>query len=185
MPGMSATRYQQNIYGRRFGRGVRPWLLMPKVVFAAVFLGGLVSLLVLGFLRPRPATAAEWKAQAEIVRLAYMRVIVPGLVGAMATGVLLVIIHGGVLLRMRWLQVKLALIAVFVPTFHIFMAGRSLALREAVARGDFATALLLREQLFWGTVATLVFALTVILLGRLKPRLGQNYARTFSRGTRP
>jgi hypothetical protein len=44
---------------------------------------------------------------------------------------------------------------------------------------DFAAATLLRKQLFRGTVATLAFAVAVILLGRLKPRLGQAYGRTF------
>ena len=76
---------------------------------------------------------------------------------------------------MRWLQVKLALIIV-VPTFHLFMAGRSLAAGCDHA-GGFPAATLL-QTLFRGTVATLAFAVAVIL-GRLKPRLGQAYGRTF------
>ncbi|HPU34462.1 MAG TPA: hypothetical protein PK184_17340 [Phycisphaerae bacterium] len=176
---MAGTRDYQNIHGRRFGRGARPWLLIPKVLFVAVFLGGLVSLLVLGFLQPTPTTAAEWTAQLTIIRQAYRCVIVPALAGALLTGVALTIVHRGVLLRMRWLQVKLALIVAFVPTFHLFMAGRSLALQDAITRVDFAAATLLRKQLFRGTVATLAFAVAVILLGRLKPRLGQAYGRTF------
>jgi uncharacterized membrane protein len=180
---MSANREYQNIHGRRFGRGLRPWLLIPKVLFVAVFFGGLVSLLALGFLQPAPATLAEWAAQVALIRRAYRSVIVPALAGSMISGIALTIVHGGVLLRMRWLQAKLALIILLVPTFHLFMTGRSLALQSAVDRGDFAAAALLREQLFRWTVATLLFALALILLGRLKPRLGQNYARTFSRRT--
>jgi uncharacterized membrane protein len=184
MLGMAAAREYQNVYGRRFGRGLRPWLLIPKYVCVAVFLGGLVSLLVLGFARPAPADGNEWAADAQIIRQAYPRVIVPALIGALILGVLLALAHPTIFLRMRWLQVKLALILVFVPTLHFFMSRRSVGLRDAVARQDFATAGLLREQLFRGTLAAAAFALLVILLGRLKPRLGRDYGRTFGRRTR-
>ena len=32
---------QQNIYGRKWGRGMRPWLLIPKYICVALILGGL------------------------------------------------------------------------------------------------------------------------------------------------
>lgn len=179
---MSATREYQNIYGRRWGRGLRPWLLIFKIVSVAVFIGGLASTLVLAFGGPAPQTPAEWSRLAGMIRLAYTRVIVVGLLGALVFGILLLLPHFRVLIRMRWLQVKLGILAVFIPTFHLFMSARSAALREAVARQDFETAGLLREQLYRGTVAALAIGLVVVVLGRIKPRLGQAYGRTFASG---
>jgi hypothetical protein len=178
---MATAPEYQNIYGRKWGRGLRPYLLIPKFIFVAGFLGGLITLLVLGFLGPAPKTAAEWARDAEFIRQSYVRVIIPALVATLLAGAALAAAHLPVFLRMRWLQLKLGLIVVLAPTLHLFMSGRSLAVRRAVADGDFVNARLIREQLFHGTWIALVFALAVILLGRLKPRLGQNYARSFSR----
>lgn len=178
---MSAPGEYRNVYGRRPGRGLRPWLLIPKCVCAAVFLGGLASLLVLGFRPPPPANQDDWLRLADVIRRAHTGLIVPALVGALALGVLLALAHPFVFIRMRWLQTKLALIAVCVPALHVYMSHRSIALRAAIARKDFANATLLREQLFHGALAVIAFALAVIILGRLKPRLGQNFARTLTR----
>lgn len=178
---MSATPEYQNIYGRKWGRGWRPYLLIPKFIFVACFLGGLITLLVLGFLGSTPKTSAEWAREAEFIRGAYGKVIVPALIATLVAGAVLASAHLRVFLRMRWLQVKLGLIVVCVPALHLFMSGRSAALRHAVAHGHLASARAIRQQLFHGTLVTLAFALVVVLLGRLKPRLGQKYGRTFSR----
>ena len=181
MPGMSPTGEYRNIHGRRPGRGVRPWLLVPKIVGAAVLLGGLVSLLVLVFARSQPTDASDWARHADLIRRAFTQVIVPALIATLLIGLLLALAHPGIFLRMRWLQAKLATMAVFVPTLHFYMSRRSVALGHAITRDDFATAEALREQLFRGTVAAVAFVLIVIVLGRLKPRLGQHYGRTFGR----
>ena len=64
------------------------------------------------------------------------------------------------------------------------MRGKALELHAALARGtpeDLAAARLLWHELRNGTILTILFALALIVLGRFKPRLGQNYARAFSR----
>lgn len=167
-----------NIHGRRWGRGWRPYLLLPKVVCVAVALGGTVMLLTLVFLRPVPAAGAEWLEQARLIRLGYTRVIVPALFGAMLLGAGLLLHHGRVLLRLRWLQVKLAVVLACVPALHLYMRSRSLALQAALREpADLALVQSLRQQLFGGTLAVLAFLLIVLLLGRIKPRLGQDYTR--------
>lgn len=178
---MSATEYV-NIHGRRWGRGIRPWLLVPKVICVSVFLGGLVSVLVLGYLPAPPATHEGWLDHARFLRRAYVCVIVPALVGAMFMGLLLLSAHFTALIRMRWMQVKLVLMAVFVPSMHTYMQNRSIALREVLeSNGDLALAGTLRGDMLAGNVATLAFALAAMFLGRVKPRLGQRYGRTFAR----
>jgi hypothetical protein len=177
---MSTTPEYENIYGRKGGRGWRPYLLIPKFLFVASFWGGVLTLLVVGFLGPAPKTAADWSREAEFIRNTYHGVIIPAISATLIAGAALASAHLRVFLRMRWLQVKLILIAIFIPAFHLFTASRSLALRDAIGHGDLLSARHLRGQLFGGAIATLAFAFAMILLGRLKPRLGQNYARTFS-----
>ena len=167
-----------NIYGRKWGRGIRPYLLLPKVLCVGAFFGGLVTLLVLAFLRPVPQSPSEWLAEAELIRRTYTQAIVPGLVGAMIFGVLLLLPVRRALLHMRWLQVKLALVLICVPTLHLYMRLKSLELRAAIPSAHAPAAA--RHALLAGTVAAIVFAGVVIFLGRIKPRLGQDYGRTFA-----
>lgn len=173
-----------NIHGRKAGRGWRPLLLILKLVFVGGFLGGLLCVLVLVFAEPQPATAEAWSREAELISRFYLRVIVPSLVGAMLTGAALMYAHFAALFRMRWLRAKLALAALCIPTLHVVMRGRSVAFHQAVERGDFAAAAELRSQLSAGTAAALGLAVALMILGRIKPRLGQNYARAQSAPTR-
>ena len=177
-----SRKVYRNIFGRTWGRGHRPYLLIPKFCCVAGFLGGLISLFVLAYLRPPPATHDEWLAHANLVSRGFRFVVVPSLAGAMALGLLLLSSHFKVFIRMRWLQVKLVLIGLFVPGLHYLMRNRALALWEQLEPGDDpARALAVRSQMAWGTLATIAFALIIITLGRVKPRLGQDYGRTFAK----
>jgi len=84
---------------------------------------------------------------------------------------------------MRWFVLKMVLIAVCVPGLHLFMSSRARALRAVLnaSTPDLQSAAFLWHQMLAGTIAALTFAVVVIVLGRVKPRLGQDYARTFSR----
>ncbi len=179
-------RTYRNLHGRQWGRGIRPYLLLPKVVVVGTFGGGLVTVLVLGFAAPAPDSPDAWRAQADVISRAYVHVIVPALLGTLLMGMCLASTHFHAFIRMRWFQVKLLLVAVCVPALHLYMRGRSLALKGALqAPADLAAAAVARRQMLAGTIATLVFALVIVFLGRVKPRLGQDYGRTFTRGRLP
>lgn len=178
MPVSSPT--PQNIHGRKGGRGLRPYLILPKYVFVSIFLGGLVSLLVLAFLRPMPQRIEEWQFRIKLVAISYVFVVVPGLLGGMIVGLILLFSHFRAFVRMRWLQLKLLLVAVCVPCLHFYMRGKATQLHALLDRnepGDLQQAPALWLDLRNGTLSAIMFALVVIFLGRIKPRLGQNYAR--------
>ena len=170
----------QNIYGRRWGRGLRPWLILPKYVCVSLFIGGLGAA---GVVLTSPSEGPTAVYHAELFGRLFTRAIVPGLVGAIVLGILLLLIHPWAFFRMRWFQLKLALIAVGVPGLHLYMRGRSLAWKAALRAGDFAAADGIRRELLAGLGVAVIFGVVIAILGRIKPRLGQDYARTFSRQT--
>ncbi len=173
----------RNIHGRKAGRGVRPYLIVVKVLSVAAFVGGLISVLVVALTGPPPQDLEAWWAQADLIRRIFLGVIIPGLTVAMVTGVLLFASIWQVMLRMRWFVTKAILVVVCVPSLHVFMHGRSLALRAALNADppDLTAAETIRSHLLAGTLAALAFAVAAVILGRVKPRLGQDYGRTFAR----
>ncbi len=172
---MSAFR---NIHGRRPGRGIRPWLLGPKVLCVGVYFGGLVAAAVICSLAE--LRAAEGVPPADLLyalRLLFLCVVVPALLGAMFFGTLLFFQHPRQFLRLRWWQVKMALVAVMVPTAHLYMSARLASVRNAASEGIYHdTALRQFNAALW---LLLGLSAAVILIGRLKPRLGQNWAKTY------
>ena len=170
----------ENIYGRRGGRGIRPYLLVAKTVFVAAFIGGLVSVLVLVLLPPLPATDEARRLYADALHRAYAWVVIPSLVGAMMCGLALLASFWRVAIRLRWLQVKGLLLVVCVPLLHSFMRHRSQTLQEMLAadQPDGQVLATYRDQILAGTIVVLAFGILTAVLGRVKPRLGQRYAVT-------
>lgn len=171
----------RNIYGRRPGRGLRPYLIVLKILSVAAFFGGLMVVLIAVLGRPAPQNSAGWHDEIALVHRIYIGVIVPGLVAALVFGTLLFASIWRAMLRMRWFVAKMILIAVAVPALHFYMRSRSLAMEALFAQPapDLQQASALRVQMTAGTVLAIVFAVAAIILGRVKPRLGQNYGRTF------
>jgi len=176
----------RNIHGRRPGRGIRPYLIVLKILSVAAFFGGLVTLLGGVLLAPPPGDATAWRDQLALVHLVYVRVIIPGIVSALVFGTLLFASIWQAMIRMRWFVTKMVLIAVGVPALHVFLRSRMMALATLLAGTDpdLQRAAALRDQLTAGTVAAILFAVAAITLGRVKPRLGQDYGRTFARRSR-
>jgi uncharacterized membrane protein len=169
-----------NKHGRRPGRGLRPWLLLPKLLAVSVFLGGLVAALALwlegGWHRLDKADPARLALVERVSRL-FICVIVPALLAAMTLGLALLLHHGRIMLRLRWLQVKLVLVAIGVPTMHHFMSDRLGQLRRAATEQVWNTAA--ADHFTWGLVGLIAWTACLVALGRLKPRLGQNWSRSF------
>lgn len=141
-----------NIFGRKWGRGLRPWLIIPKYLFVSMILGGLVASAVC-------VTLGASAAAATIVRYQ----VVPGIIAADITGVLLLLQHPKAFLKMRWMIAKLAMIVLIVPATYLILPGR-LAAADARPIGLTVSLLL-----------SLAGFLVISILGRLKPRLNQPY----------
>jgi len=162
----------QNRHGRKPGRGLRPWLLVPKFIAVAMYLGGLAAvgaILLAGGERGRE----QWAAVFEHVALVFDWIIIPGISAAVALGIGLVLLHGRVMLRMRWLQAKIALAAVCIPPLHFFGHETMEHVEHELRAGepDGPTGLIDAFVLIVG--AAIVFGLVMMWLGRYKPRLGQ------------
>jgi hypothetical protein len=178
-----ADKTVRNIHGRRGGRGARPYLLVAKLLGVSAFLGGLISVLVLVLMPDSGGDAEVWRMRAGQVRRAFEFVIVPGLLLAMLSGLVLLASVWRALIRMRWFVVKVVLVVACVPTLHVYMHGRSLALAKSLGQDppNLVAAGEIRSQMIAGAVAALVFGGVVLVLGRIKPRLGQQYGRTFAK----
>jgi len=171
----------QNIHGRVGGRGIRPWLLVPKLLAVCVYLGALVATSVVWFAyQSRWAILSPpWEFHALVEHLSFMFrfVIVPALLVVLVLGVMLFLQHPGVFIRFRWWRLKLLLLAVGLPAAHFFMSSRLIALRRvAVDRIDDPA---IQTQLSLGLLVLMAGSVLIVILGRLKPRLGQNLAKSF------
>ncbi|HSW46592.1 MAG TPA: hypothetical protein VLM89_13590, partial [Phycisphaerae bacterium] len=181
MAGQSRKEYV-NVHGRKGGRGSRPYFLVFKLVCVAGFLGGLMALLAVTAGRPVPVSQAQWQERADLISRVFRWVIIPGVTGAEIAGVILLVSIWRALIRMRWFVVKIILVLVCMPAFHLILSTRSERLQAIVAAGtDLPAAAEIHSQMLAGSATALVVGLVLLILGRIKPRLGQSYGRTFAR----
>lgn len=162
--------YQTTPPVRRGGRGLRPWLLLPKFICVCVAFGALVTGLVLWVAE----TASRSNGLLEIEHRIFGHVMVPAIIGALFFGLLLFLQHPRGFSRLRWLQIKLAVVVIFLPVIHVWVSSQLVALGYPEGKGDGAT------LVTWLYIAVITLVLLMIL-GRQKPRLGQNWARDFRR----
>lgn len=169
-----------NKHGRKPGRGLRPWLLLPKILAVCVFMGSLTAAAAVWFSRISsvldPADPRQrWTI--DLVGWIILQVSVPSLLVALVLGAALVWAHGRVMLRLRWLRVKLVFLAVLIPASHVFLASRLELVRAAalLRRADPEAA----RQFGVGLIVAIAGFALVIVMGRLKPNLRQNWARDF------
>jgi uncharacterized membrane protein len=165
-----------NIHGRKGGRGVRPWLLIPKVIAIAIYVGGLATVLGL-WLFSDFASIPLGDPRRELVLRVVSRlmvfVVVAALLISIALGIALFLQHPRMFARSRWFQVKALLIAFVVPVSHFYCRWCFTHLAEVT---DPSANAILARQLTAGLVFALVGSVLIVIIGRLKPRLGQNPA---------
>jgi hypothetical protein len=157
----------RNIHGRRAGRGIRPWILLPKVLCVGITLGSLVTAAVLSLIPP-----VQGPGTMPLLRQILVWVTTPALAASGILGVALLAQHPNVLLRLRWLQAKLLVTLGFTPALSAWGMSRYRLLTvggAGDAAGGMASAL----------GAAVLVLIVIILLGRQKPRLGQNWARSY------
>ncbi len=164
-----------NIHGRKGGRGVRPWLLIPKVLCLAIFVGAYVAATVLWFYwRLGYSDGAVWPVRA--VSLVFRSVIIPSLIATLLFGLLLFAQHPKVFITRRWLQAKLVIAAALIGTHTIargtFQSIKAMVL-DASRQGETAEIEAECARFSACLIIGLSGAVLLVLLGRLKPRLGQ------------
>lgn len=174
-----------NLHGRKPGRGIRPWILLPKVLFVAFYLGGLAATLVVWLYSnfaslPLADPRRLWTLNLVGALIEFF--VVPALLGALLTGLLLLLQHPRQFLRMRWLIVKLVALALLIPSAHLYLSSR-LALLRHDALHQTANSVS-PSQVTCGLALVLAASSAIVILGRLKPRLGQNWARSYAASVR-
>ncbi len=159
-----------NVHGRKPHRGVRPFLLVPKVLAVAWVLGGLAAVMML-LLRQRwrgdDTTTLDTTHTLATITLIYQTVILPGAIASGLLGVLLWLQMPWVFLRLRWFQLKMALILLVLPGVHV---------------GSLWAAQHQHIHLLLALVITAVILTTLTtIIGRVKPNLRQNWAKDYPR----
>ncbi len=172
---VEAKREYVNIHGRKGGRGVRPWLLIPKVLCLEIFVGAYVAATVLWFYyRLGYSDGAVWPVRA--VSVVFLSVIVPSLIATLLFGLLLFAQHPKVFITRRWLQAKLVIAVALIGT-HTVARGTFQSIKAVVLDASWQgeTAEIEAECVRFSAclILGLCGAVLLVLLGRLKPRLGQ------------
>jgi uncharacterized membrane protein len=173
-----------NIFGRKPGRGIRPWLLIPTVISVAIFIGSLTTTCVIWFTsgyEHLPVGSPERAATIKQVSMLIRALVVPALLCVILFGVLLLLQHPRQFLRLRWLVVKLTILVVITPAAHVYLFSCLAMLRETETKGVGNNAA--SDAFGRGLIAALIVYVVILILGRLKPRLGQNIAATSGHST--
>ncbi len=162
----------KNKHGRKPGRGLRPWLLIPKILSLCALLGGFLAASVLLHAN-QPTTHEQWSALIGTVSTVFLRLIVPAVFCVVIFGVLLFFQHPKVFMKLRWFQVKVVLLILLLPPLHLTGRGLIHKARQALAEGNLErVADLMSNFTITADLAALALVI-VIVIGRLKPRLGQ------------
>jgi hypothetical protein len=156
---------------RRDGRGIaRAVLRCAKRVGVALVVGSLGALAVMCLLTPAPESAAGWAALRDAMRAVFWWAFFGGFMIVALSGISLFLLNPRAWLATGWFRAKLLVLAIAIPSLHLWARGRALAFEAAVDAGDLAV---LPER--WrglGTpflVAAVFFAL-VALFARAKGR---------------
>ena len=158
--------------GRAGGRRLRAVLLLCKHVGLVAALGGFAALAAIGLLVPVPEEPEGWRLLKGAMRAVFLPCVLGGLTATVGAGIGLWLLSPRAFLRARWFRVKLVVLAVGLPSLHLWARERVLAFYAAIERGELAE---LEERLGGVTRAylvALVFLAATALFARLKPRLG-------------
>lgn len=172
---VEAKQEYVNIHGRKGGRGLRPWFLIPKVLCLAIFVGAYVAATVLWFYyRLGYSDGAVWPVRA--VSVVFLRVIVPSLFATLLFGLLLFAQHPKVFITRRWLQTKLVIAVALIGT-HTIARGTFQSIKAVVLdaswQGETAEIEAECARFSICLILGLIGAVLLVFLGRYKPRLGQ------------
>lgn len=163
-----------NKYGRNGGRGIRPWLLIPKIIGVMVYVGGLATVLGLWVASDfKSLDLHDPRRQLVLDQVSRLMVflVVPALILALLMGFALLMQFPKMFIRTRWWQVKFLALAIVIPSAHFYCRAKFTGMKGAI---DKTTSDVLAGEFTIGMSAALAGSIGVVILSRLKPRLGQN-----------
>ena len=201
------TKTYKNKNGRKQTRGMRPWFLIPKIISICAIWGGLAAfLIVILCAQPADREAVQTWPHNHLFTLNILTallhyLIVPTVVLANIFGLLLFLDAPRIFIRLRWLQTKMLIIIFAYPILLGFMNAileHSRSMLSLIIRSNAGTYELLDtafarkfstihfidmylQILMYTTVIALLVTTVIIWLGRHKPKLGQNWAKTYGK----
>ncbi|HVT90832.1 MAG TPA: hypothetical protein VHD56_18405 [Tepidisphaeraceae bacterium] len=161
-----------NRHGRVGGRGIRPWLLAPKIVAVIIYVGGLATVLglwnasdfkSLSLTDPRRTLVLD-----QVSRLMVF-LVVPALLVALISGLALLMQHPRVFLKTPWIRVKIIALLILIPASHFYCRSCFIALRNATNQSASDS---VANQLNIGFILAFAGSVCIVLIGRFKPRFG-------------
>ena len=159
---------------RRRGNGARSWFIHVKFVGLAGLFGGLASLAAIGLLGPVPESPEGWRLLRGLMRAIFWPCVFGGILVTIMAGICLWLRHPVVFSRQRWFRLKVVLLAVCIPSLHLMARGRVQAFYDAIDDGNLEVLAGMWRGVTWAWVVAFVVLLLVAMVGRIKPRLGQN-----------
>jgi hypothetical protein len=158
---------------RRRGRGLRPWLIQAKFLGLVGVLGAAAALGAMGVGVAPPTSMEGWLLLREAMRSIFWPCFFGGIILTSLAGVALWLQHPREFTRMRWFRVKALLLAIGLPSLHLWSRGRITAFYEAIdeARVEELPALWHAATTAFLVALAVLFGISVI--GRVKPRLGE------------
>lgn len=174
-----------NQFGRKPGRGIRPWLLIPKIFGFIVYVGGFCAVLALWISSDFTSLELSDPRRAMVLHqvssiLIYL--IVPAAIITLLFGILLLLQRPRIFLGRRWMQVKLIALLTVIPTCHFYARMQYTLIKTTTDKSISDTASARFQSI---TIAAIAGSCIVVILGRLKPRLGQNPAANSSATSTP
>jgi hypothetical protein len=158
------------------GRGIRPWLLTPKLLGVAVFLGGLTALACYCLLiQPPIEDVAAWVVIRRSIATIFWPCVFGGLALTLLAGLALFMQMPGIFWRQRWLKVKLIALAVLIPACHLWARSHIMAFDAALAEGRLADLPHHLRMTGWVFAISTGLFFGIVVIGRVKPRFRQKY----------
>ena len=174
---------------------MRPFLLIPKIISICAIWGVLAACALLILCAPesahRSATGYLTDTHQLLTQLSHLNniLIIPALILANIFGLLLFLDEPRIFIRLRWLQAKMLLILLAYPPLFAFLHAKLFDVRSLIAtalNNNSAEQTVSRLQhdlqiINLSIFTALILTTLIIILGRHKPKLGQNWAKTYAK----
>ena len=153
------------------GAGLPDWLLFGHIVAAMVWLGGLMTLTVLGTLVLRGGDRDALARFVANLRVVGPLVLAPATVLVLGFGIWLVIASDAFAFGQTWIRLAIALFVVALLIGAVFQSRAGIRAQRAAEAGDHGEAARQLGRWLWGMRAILLVLLVVVWDMVFKPGL--------------